>query len=401
MSERAAAFFDLDKTILAKSSSLAFAKPLYDGGLIGRSDVLKSAYAQLVYLTSGADRPDGTDACLPVGTVQGWDVDQVNGSSPRPDGIVDPIVYQEAIKLIAEHHEAAATSSSSPRPVPRSLSRSAPGSGVDKAIGTQMVIEDASTPVEILFYAYGPGKADAMRQLAEDEGYDLSASYAYSDSHGSADARVVGHPFAVNPDERLRRVARERCGRCSSSPNPSRCSATVSKEQRPPPAPRVRRQQSPSVGLVRPLPPRTLTVSSRSCDVVVASHVPIATLLPLWVNNVAIGESQLQRQRSRRPVAPVPSSGPVRVASTWCSWIWLRANPLAGREVQPPHPGLAQADLGDGLVPVRLEVLQPAGQRHRVVDPQILLMLDLEVLVLHGVDQHPTCTVRRPGRCTG
>ena len=50
-----AAFFDLDKTILAKSSSLMFAKPFYDGGLIGRADVLRSAYAQFVYLISGAD----------------------------------------------------------------------------------------------------------------------------------------------------------------------------------------------------------------------------------------------------------------------------------------------------------------------------------------------------------
>ena len=103
MSERAAAFFDLDKTILAKSSSLAFAKPLYDGGLIGRSDVLKSAYAQLVYLTSGADHDQMERMRVYLSELsKGWDVDQVRTVVAETlDGIVDPIVYQEAIKLIA------------------------------------------------------------------------------------------------------------------------------------------------------------------------------------------------------------------------------------------------------------------------------------------------------------
>ena len=54
-----AAFFDLDKTVIATSSALAFGRPLYHGGLMGRRDVLKAAYAQLAYLIAGADeRPD-------------------------------------------------------------------------------------------------------------------------------------------------------------------------------------------------------------------------------------------------------------------------------------------------------------------------------------------------------
>ena len=83
--------------------------------------------------------------------------------------------------------------------------------GVDLAIGTQVAIEDGEYTGEILFYAYGEGKADAMRSLAEERGYDLSASYAYSDSHTDLPMlELVGHPVAVNPDTELRRLAAER-----------------------------------------------------------------------------------------------------------------------------------------------------------------------------------------------
>ena len=52
---RTAAFFDLDKTVIAKSSTLAFSKPFFDQGLINRRAVLKSTYAQFLFLMSGAD----------------------------------------------------------------------------------------------------------------------------------------------------------------------------------------------------------------------------------------------------------------------------------------------------------------------------------------------------------
>ena len=74
----AAAFFDLDKTIIARSSSLAFGKPFYRGGLINRGAVLRSAYAQFVYLVGGADHDqmERMRAYL-SDLVTGWDVQQV------------------------------------------------------------------------------------------------------------------------------------------------------------------------------------------------------------------------------------------------------------------------------------------------------------------------------------
>ncbi|MBK6762120.1 MAG: HAD family hydrolase [Micrococcales bacterium] len=232
---RAAAFFDLDKTILAKSSSLAFAKPLYAGGLIGRSAVLKSAYAQLVYLAAGADHEQMERMRVYLSELsRGWDVDQVKAVVAETlDGIVDPIVYVEAVKLIAEHQSAgrdviiiSSSGTEIVEPIGARL-------GVDKAIGTQMAIEDGKYTGDILFYAYGPGKSEAMRALAAEEGYDLAESYAYSDSYTDLPMlEAVGHPYAVNPDEQLRRVARERVWPILEFDKPQSMHRTISREQR-------------------------------------------------------------------------------------------------------------------------------------------------------------------------
>ncbi len=210
---RAAAFFDLDKTILAKSSSFAFARPFYREGLIGRSDVVRSAYAQFVYLVSGADH-DQMEAMREYMSklVTGWQADKVQQIVGETlDQIVDPMVYEEAVALIEEHKAAgrdviiiSSSGTDVVEPIGQRL-------GVDLAIGTQVAIEDGVYTGEILFYAYGAGKADAMHALASERGYDLAESYAYSDSHTDLPMLdAVGHPVAVNPDADLRRVAVER-----------------------------------------------------------------------------------------------------------------------------------------------------------------------------------------------
>lgn len=207
-----AAFFDLDKTILAKSSSFAFARPFYKEGLIGRADVIKSAYAQFVYLASGADHDQMESMRQYMSNlVTGWEVEKVQQIVAETlDTIVDPMVYEEALDLIAHHrmlgHQIIIISSSGTdvvEPIGQRL-------GADLAIGTQVGIEDGKYTGEILFYAYGPGKAEAMRSLAAERGYDLTECYAYSDSFTDVPMlEAVGHPVAVNPDTELRKVAIE------------------------------------------------------------------------------------------------------------------------------------------------------------------------------------------------
>jgi len=205
-----AAFFDLDKTIIATSSATAFSRPFYAGGLITRGDVLRSAYAQFVYLVgrADADQTERLRAQLSALAV-GWDVAQVSQIVAETlHQHIDPSVYAEAVALIEQHHAAgrdvvivSASGAEIVEPIAAVL-------GADRVIATRMTVVDGRYTGEIDFYAFGENKADAIRELADQAGYDLSASYAYSDSITDAPMlAAVGNAFAVNPDRTLRRLA--------------------------------------------------------------------------------------------------------------------------------------------------------------------------------------------------
>ena len=210
---RTAAFFDLDKTIIAKSSTLAFGKPFFQSGLINRRTVLRSAYAQFVFALAGADE-DQMDRMRQFITAMcaGWDVAQIREIvSETLHDIIDPIVYEEAVSLIAEHKAAGrdvVIVSTSGEEVVGPIGAMV---GADEVIASQMVVEDGKYTGEIAAYRYGPAKAEAIRELAAARNYDLSECYAYSDSVTDVPMlEAVGHPTAVNPDRALRKVAVER-----------------------------------------------------------------------------------------------------------------------------------------------------------------------------------------------
>jgi HAD superfamily hydrolase (TIGR01490 family) len=210
---RPAAFFDLDKTVIAKSSTLAYAKPFYRGGLINRRTVLRSAYAQFVFLAGGADHDqiERMRAYLSA-MCTGWDVQQVKDIVAETlHDLIDPMVYAEAAELIEDHHEAgrdvvivSTSGAEVVEPIGEML-------GADQVVATQMEIVDGRYTGEIGSYVYGPAKAEAVRRLAVSEGYDLARSFAYSDSVTDLPMlEAVGHPCAVNPDRALRKAAIER-----------------------------------------------------------------------------------------------------------------------------------------------------------------------------------------------
>ena len=208
-----AAFFDLDKTVIARSSTLAFGKPFYQGGLVNRRAVLKSTYAQFYYLIAGADA-DQMDRMRDYlkQLCAGWDVAQVRAIVDETlHDLIDPLVYDEAVSLIEEHKAAGrrvVIVSSSGEEVVAPIGEMV---GADEVVATRMVVKDGRYTGDIEFYAYGPHKADAMRSLAERHGWDLAECYAYSDSFTDLPMlEAVGHPVAVNPDKALRRVAVER-----------------------------------------------------------------------------------------------------------------------------------------------------------------------------------------------
>jgi HAD superfamily hydrolase (TIGR01490 family) len=208
-----AAFFDLDKTIVSRSSSLALSRPLYRAGMVSRGQLLRGAYAQLVYLLVGADE-DKMER-LKEGMLQltkGWERGQVERLVQDVIlEVIDPYVYQEALDLIELHRSEGRRIyivSSSPEEVVRPLARHF---GVSGVIATRAEVgPDNRYTGALEFYAYGERKAEAIRELADRVGLDLSGSYAYSDS--ATDIPMlgfVGHPVAVNPDKELRQHANE------------------------------------------------------------------------------------------------------------------------------------------------------------------------------------------------
>ncbi len=207
---RTAAFFDLDKTVIAKSSTLAFSKPFFDQGLINRRAVLKSTYAQFLFLMSGADH-DQMDRMRNYITnmCAGWDVEQVKSIVGETlHDIVDPLVFAEAANLIADHklcgRDIVVVSASGEEivaPIAKAL-------GATHAMATRMVVEDGKYTGEVAYYCYGEGKVEAIRELAAREGYALEHCYAYSDSITDLPMlEAVGHPTVVNPDRGLRKEA--------------------------------------------------------------------------------------------------------------------------------------------------------------------------------------------------
>jgi HAD superfamily hydrolase (TIGR01490 family) len=173
--------------------------------------MLRTAYAHFFYQSSGADHDQMERMRQYLSKLSaGWDVQQVREIVAETlTELITPQVYEEATALIAEHQKAgrdvlivSASGSDVVEPIGAML-------GADGVIATRMRIDDSGRYAgEIDFYAYGENKATAIRDLAELNGYDLSTSYAYSDSITDLPMLgLVGHPVAVNPDKALRKEA--------------------------------------------------------------------------------------------------------------------------------------------------------------------------------------------------
>ncbi len=206
-----AAFFDLDKTIIARSSTLVMGRTLFKDGLISPSTVVRGLYAQAVYQLVGADHAKMEQmrrAALDL--TQGWDAERVRTLVRETvEEVIAPLVYAEALALITEHQSAGRDVwiiSSSGEEIVEPF---AGYLGVEDVLATRSGIDDEGRYDGTLeFYAYAGAKATAIRQVAEVRGYDLTACFAYSDSITDLPMlSVVGHPTAVNPDRELRAAA--------------------------------------------------------------------------------------------------------------------------------------------------------------------------------------------------
>lgn len=211
---RVAAFFDLDKTVIAKASMVAFSRPLQRAGMLNRRLLVKAAWGQLAYQMFGAS-PEKLERLREtvLALTKGWDQAEISEIVRQTLGdVIEPIVYDEALDRIRSHQRwghRVFIVSASPEEVVAPIARLL---GVDEAIATRAELDEHGRySGRTERYVYAEEKVAAMQEVAERDGIDLDHSWAYSDSATDVPMlAAVGHAVAVNPDRELARAARER-----------------------------------------------------------------------------------------------------------------------------------------------------------------------------------------------
>lgn len=209
----AAAFFDLDRTVIRRSSVLALAGSFRRRGLISRLDLVKSAFWQVLFVVRGASaervRAVSEDG---MKVLAGFSVDDMRGIvGDAMEPVLRPLVYDEPLHLVRRHRERGEKVFIVSATLQEIVEHIADDLGFDGAIGSTCEIIDGVYTGRSLRAAHGEGKAQAVRELAAVEGLDLAECTAYSDSYSDVPfLEVVGHPVAANPDRKLRRIARDR-----------------------------------------------------------------------------------------------------------------------------------------------------------------------------------------------
>jgi len=208
--QRAAAFFDLDRTLMAGSSGFHWARAAYRAGLVSRRQLGADALANLRFRLRGStdEETDDLKARLAV-WLAGRRVKELERLSPAVLAGVLPRLYPTMLRIAYDHQDAG-------RPV-YIVTAASQGTadmlahvlGFDGAAGSPLEERDGRYTGRFGgTFCYGEGKPVRMRQLAAADGLDLASSYAYSDSASDIPMlSAVGHPVAVNPDAELERVA--------------------------------------------------------------------------------------------------------------------------------------------------------------------------------------------------
>ena len=211
-SSTGAAFFDLDKTLMQGSSAFQFARAAHRTGLMGRRQLIADGWANLRFRLRGAT--DADSLALRERIASGLEGTRVVELERLGAGVlagVLPRMYPRMLALAHAHQDAGrqvyivtAASQGLADILAQVLA-------FDGAIGSELseVVDGVYTGRPSGLFAYRTGKARAIAELAQREGLDLAASYAYSDSESDLPMlQCVGHPVAVNPDSTLLRIAR-------------------------------------------------------------------------------------------------------------------------------------------------------------------------------------------------
>jgi HAD superfamily hydrolase (TIGR01490 family) len=208
-----AAFFDLDRTLIARSSSLALAPAFHRRGLLGRRDRTKAMLAQLVFVRYGAGTSRvGQTAESAMAFLKGLPVETMREIVRESmETAFKPHVYRDALDLIVRHKEHGEKSYLVSAALQEIVDALVDELGLDGGRGSTAEVDDGAYTGRLVRRLDGRAKADVVGELASTEHLDLAESTAYSDSASDVPfLEAVGHAVAVNPDRRLRGIAAER-----------------------------------------------------------------------------------------------------------------------------------------------------------------------------------------------
>jgi len=212
MSE-SAAFFDLDRTLIAGSSAFALAMAARSMKLMPTTELLRDAVTAATFKFRGDHDTGASDNAREriLGFVKGQRQSDLLSLNEHVLPTLLGKMRPEARRLVDIHRNAGRATyivSAAPHEIVEPLAISL---GMTHGIGTRGQVEDGVYTGELDGpFCYAEGKVEAITQIADEEGYDLRLCYAYSDSASDLPMlSAVGHPVAVNPDSKLARHARE------------------------------------------------------------------------------------------------------------------------------------------------------------------------------------------------
>ncbi len=207
---RGGAFFDLDKTLMAGSSGVFFARAAYETGMISRGRLVRDVYENLRFRLHGSTDDRADDVRRRVGEmIAGVRVRDLERLTPRVLSGVLPRLYPQMLERAYAHQDSGlpvyiltAASQEMADLLARVLA-------FDGGLGSRSEIVDGRyTGRPAGPFNYREGKVLSMREAAERDSIDLAASYAYSDSESDLPMlRAVRYAVVVNPDATLRRIA--------------------------------------------------------------------------------------------------------------------------------------------------------------------------------------------------
>src|SRR5215204_2521731 len=211
--QRGAAFFDLDRTLMAGSSGMHFARAAYGSGMVGRGQLMRWGVEHVRFRLRGSSDERTSQLLSKVkellGGVPARDISRL---APGLLAGVLPRIYPQMLDEVRTHQDADRPTfiiSAAGNDLVEMLARVL---GMEGGIGTRYEVDgDGRLTGRIVEpFVYADGKVTAIRGFAEEHDIDLGESWAYSDSVSDLPMlRAVGHAVVVNPDGPLLEIARQ------------------------------------------------------------------------------------------------------------------------------------------------------------------------------------------------